>query len=42
MPNCYARRQLRTLPCYWAYEAEPRMGGLDGFYAARMVRTDRA
>jgi 16S rRNA (cytosine967-C5)-methyltransferase len=33
---------LRTLPCYWAYEAEPRMGGLDGFYAARIVRTDRA
>jgi 16S rRNA (cytosine967-C5)-methyltransferase len=33
---------LRTLPCYWAYEAEPRMGGLDGFYAARVVRTDGA
>jgi 16S rRNA (cytosine967-C5)-methyltransferase len=33
---------LRTLPCYWAYEAEPRMGGLDGFYAARIVRSDRA
>ena len=34
--------ELRTLPCYWAYDPEPRMGGLDGFYAARIVRTDRA
>jgi 16S rRNA (cytosine967-C5)-methyltransferase len=31
---------LRTLPCYWTYEAEPRMGGLDGFYAARITRND--
>ena len=29
--------ELRTLPCHWAYDAEPRMGGLDGFYAARIV-----
>ena len=28
--------ELRTLPCYWAYDPEPRMGGLDGFYAARI------
>jgi len=33
---------LRTLPCYWAYEAEPRMGGLDGFYAARITRNGGA
>jgi 16S rRNA (cytosine967-C5)-methyltransferase len=30
--------ELRTLPCYWAYDAEPRMGGLDGFFAARITR----
>ena len=30
--------ELRTLPCYWAYDPEPRMGGLDGFYAARIAR----
>jgi 16S rRNA (cytosine967-C5)-methyltransferase len=30
--------ELRTLPCYWAYDPEPRMGGLDGFFAARMTR----
>jgi 16S rRNA (cytosine967-C5)-methyltransferase len=30
--------ELRTLPCYWAYDAEPRMGGLDGFFAARIVK----
>jgi 16S rRNA (cytosine967-C5)-methyltransferase len=28
---------LRTLPCYWP-DPEPRMGGLDGFYAARLER----
>jgi 16S rRNA (cytosine967-C5)-methyltransferase len=28
---------LRTLPCQLA-DADPRMGGLDGFYAARLVR----
>ncbi|MEA3026413.1 MAG: rRNA (cytosine967-C5)-methyltransferase [Alphaproteobacteria bacterium] len=34
--------ELRTLPCYWAYDPEPRMGGLDGFYAARVIRHDGA
>jgi 16S rRNA (cytosine967-C5)-methyltransferase len=29
--------ELRTLPCHWP-DPEPRMGGLDGFYAARIVR----
>jgi 16S rRNA (cytosine967-C5)-methyltransferase len=33
--------ELRTLPCHWAYDEEPRMAGLDGFYAARIVRDDR-
>jgi 16S rRNA (cytosine967-C5)-methyltransferase len=28
---------LRTLPQYWP-DADPRWGGLDGFYAARLVR----
>jgi 16S rRNA (cytosine967-C5)-methyltransferase len=28
---------LRTLPCHWP-SADPRMGGLDGFFAARLVR----
>jgi 16S rRNA (cytosine967-C5)-methyltransferase len=28
---------LRTLPCHWA-DPEPRMAGLDGFYAARLER----
>jgi 16S rRNA (cytosine967-C5)-methyltransferase len=27
--------ELRTLPCHWP-SAEPRMAGLDGFYAARI------
>ncbi|MEI8152905.1 MAG: transcription antitermination factor NusB [Hyphomicrobiales bacterium] len=30
--------ELRTLPCHWSYDEEPRMAGLDGFYAARIVR----
>ena len=30
--------ELRTLPCHWADPAEPRMGGLDGFYAARIIK----
>ena len=34
--------ELRTLPCYWAYDPEPRMGGLDGFFAARIIRDDGA
>jgi 16S rRNA (cytosine967-C5)-methyltransferase len=29
---------LRTLPSHWA-DPEPRMGGLDGFFAARLERT---
>jgi 16S rRNA (cytosine967-C5)-methyltransferase len=28
---------LRTLPCHWP-DTEPRMSGLDGFYAARITR----
>jgi 16S rRNA (cytosine967-C5)-methyltransferase len=30
-------RDLRTLPCHWP-DSDPQMGGLDGFYAARLVR----
>jgi 16S rRNA (cytosine967-C5)-methyltransferase len=30
--------ELRTLPCHWP-DPEPRMGGLDGFYAARIHKT---
>ena len=30
---------LRTLPCHWP-GTEPRMGGLDGFYAARIARPE--
>jgi 16S rRNA (cytosine967-C5)-methyltransferase len=29
---------LRTLPCHLPY-ADPRLGGLDGFYAARLVKS---
>jgi 16S rRNA (cytosine967-C5)-methyltransferase len=29
---------LRTLPCQWP-DPDPRMAGLDGFYAARLERT---
>jgi 16S rRNA (cytosine967-C5)-methyltransferase len=29
--------ELRTLPCHWP-DPEPRMSGLDGFYAARITR----
>ncbi|MBM3530705.1 MAG: methyltransferase domain-containing protein [Alphaproteobacteria bacterium] len=32
---------LRTLPCHWP-DDDPRMAGLDGFYAARIVRNQRA
>ena len=32
-----AAGELRTLPCHLP-TAEPRLGGLDGFYAARLVR----
>ena len=30
---------LRTLPCHWP-DAEPRMAGLDGFYAARILKIE--
>ncbi len=30
---------LRTLPCHLPHQ-DPRLGGLDGFYAARLVRRD--
>jgi 16S rRNA (cytosine967-C5)-methyltransferase len=29
--------ELRTLPCHWP-DADPRMSGLDGFFAARLER----
>jgi 16S rRNA (cytosine967-C5)-methyltransferase len=29
--------EVRTLPCHWP-DADPRMSGLDGFYAARLER----
>ena len=29
--------ELRTLPCHWP-DPDPRMSGLDGFYAARLER----
>ena len=29
--------EIRTLPCHLP-DPEPRMGGLDGFYAARIIR----
>jgi 16S rRNA (cytosine967-C5)-methyltransferase len=32
-----AQGDLRTLPCQWP-DPEPRMSGLDGFYAARLER----
>ena len=32
-----AQGDLRTLPCAWP-DPEPRMGGLDGFYVARLER----
>lgn len=32
-----AAGDLRTLPCHWP-DADPRMAGLDGFYAARLER----
>jgi 16S rRNA (cytosine967-C5)-methyltransferase len=35
-----AEGALRTLPCHWPSAAEPRMGGLDGFYAARIARPE--
>jgi 16S rRNA (cytosine967-C5)-methyltransferase len=32
-----AEGDLRTLPCHFPHP-DPRLGGLDGFYAARLVR----
>jgi 16S rRNA (cytosine967-C5)-methyltransferase len=32
-----AEGDLRTLPCHLPHQ-DPRLGGLDGFYAARLVR----
>jgi 16S rRNA (cytosine967-C5)-methyltransferase len=32
-----SRGDLRTLPCHLTH-ADPRLGGLDGFYAARVVK----
>jgi 16S rRNA (cytosine967-C5)-methyltransferase len=32
-----AAGDLRTLPCHWP-DPDPRMAGLDGFYAARLTR----
>jgi 16S rRNA (cytosine967-C5)-methyltransferase len=29
--------EVRTLPCHWP-DADPRMSGIDGFYAARLER----
>jgi len=29
---------LRTLPCHLPHPSDPRLGGLDGFYAARLVK----
>jgi len=33
-----ASGDLRTLPCHLPH-ADPRLGGLDGFYAARLVKS---
>jgi 16S rRNA (cytosine967-C5)-methyltransferase len=33
-----AQGDLRTLPCHLRHE-DPRLGGLDGFYAARLVKS---
>lgn len=33
-----AAGELRTLPCHWP-DPDPRWAGLDGFYAARLIRT---
>jgi 16S rRNA (cytosine967-C5)-methyltransferase len=32
---------LRTLPCHWP-DPDPRMAGIDGFYAARLERTQES
>jgi 16S rRNA (cytosine967-C5)-methyltransferase len=33
-----AEGDLRTLPCHLPNQ-DPRLGGLDGFYAARLVKS---
>ncbi len=33
-----AEGDLRTLPCHMPHPEDPRLGGLDGFYAARLVK----
>ena len=33
-----AEGDLRTLPCHLPHQ-DPRLGGLDGFYAARLVKS---
>ena len=33
-----AEGELRTLPCHLPHQ-DPRLGGLDGFYAARLVKS---
>jgi len=33
-----AEGDLRTLPCHLP-QPDPRLGGLDGFYAARLVKS---
>ena len=33
-----AKGDLRTLPCHLPHD-DPRLGGLDGFYAARLVKS---
>lgn len=34
-----AEGDLRTLPCHMPHADDPRLGGLDGFYAARLIKT---
>jgi 16S rRNA (cytosine967-C5)-methyltransferase len=36
-----AEGDLRTLPCHWP-DTDSRMAGLDGFYAARLIRIETA
>jgi 16S rRNA (cytosine967-C5)-methyltransferase len=33
-----AEGDLRTLPCHLPHD-DPRLGGLDGFYAARLIKS---
>jgi len=35
-----AEGDLRTLPCHLPNLGDPRLGGLDGFYASRLIRRD--